>query len=297
VFGRIAYEKVVTGLTISKRGWNSSSGDDLPPDLRPLVMSGLALSAAGANVIMQLSRLAVGHGVVESSVDSGSLYRHPVKRTRTTLGYLMIAMLGTQRERDVMRLEVNRQHHYVVSRSDGAVAYNAFDPDLQLWVAACMYRGLEDVVRTFHGSVPSEKLDVLYQRSARLATTLQVPPALWPADRNAFEDYWQASLDLVEIDDVTRTYLLGIASLAFLPPPLRQLFGPVHRFVTSGFLPERFRGELALPWNARRQAVFKVLVTSMAFVNRFLPRAVREFPFNVSLYDARRRIRSGRRLV
>jgi uncharacterized protein (DUF2236 family) len=71
----------------------------------------------------------------------------------------------------------------------------------------------------------------------------------------------------------------------------------VHRFVTSGFLPERFRGELALPWNARRQLVFKVLVTSVAFINRFLPRTVREFPFNVSLYDARRRIRSGRHLV
>jgi len=44
---------------------------------------------------MQLSMLPVGRGVYESTVDSGALHRHPVKRTRTTLGYVMIAMFGT----------------------------------------------------------------------------------------------------------------------------------------------------------------------------------------------------------
>lgn len=289
--------KIPTGLKTSKRGGNSAPDDDLTSELRSLLMSGLALSAAGANVIMQLSRLPVGRGVVESVVDSGSLYRHPIKRTRTTLGYLMIAMLGTQRERDVIRLEVNRQHQRVVSRPDSAVAYNAFDPELQLWVAACMYHGLEDVLRTFYAPVASETLDVLYQRSARLATTLQVPASLWPVDRDAFDIYWRASLELVEIDDATRDYLLGIASLTFLPKPLRVVFGPFHRFVTVGFLPERLRSELALPWGALRQALFKVVVKAMAVVHRLLPRALREFPFNVSLHDARRRIRSGRPFV
>ena len=48
-------------------------------------MSGLGLLAAGANVIMQLARPAVGYGVYESKVETGRLDRHPVKRTRTTL--------------------------------------------------------------------------------------------------------------------------------------------------------------------------------------------------------------------
>ena len=58
------------------------------------LMSGMALAAAAANVVMQLSRLPVGHGVVESTVESGRLDKHPIKRTRTTLSYLMIALGG-----------------------------------------------------------------------------------------------------------------------------------------------------------------------------------------------------------
>ncbi|GAA3754836.1 hypothetical protein GCM10022402_36890 [Salinactinospora qingdaonensis] len=60
---------------------------------------GASLLAGAANVIMQLSHPAVGYGVVESTVESGQLFRHPVKRTRTTLTYLVVAMLGTDEER------------------------------------------------------------------------------------------------------------------------------------------------------------------------------------------------------
>ena len=30
---------------------------------------------------------------------------------------------------------------------------------------------------------------------------------MWPADRKAFDEYWQQSLDLVHIDDAVREYL------------------------------------------------------------------------------------------
>jgi len=270
---------------------------DLEPELRALIMNGLALSAAGANVIMQLSRAPVGRGVMESRVDSGSLYLHPIKRTRTTLGYLMIAMLGTQRERDALRLEVNRQHQRVVSGPDSDVEYSAFDPALQLWVAACMYRGFEDVLRAFHPPLPAATLDTLYERSSRLATTLQVPPSMWPADRDAFDAYWHSSLDLVHVDAPTRDYLRGVASLSFLPAPLSRTLGPLHRVLTTGFLPERFRSELELPWNRVRQTLFTAMTATLKLVHRRLPRVVREFPLNLALTDARRRLRFGRHFV
>ncbi len=53
------------------------------------LMNGLALAPAGANVVMQLSRRAVGRGVAESRVVSGALTVRPMKRTRTTLGYIV----------------------------------------------------------------------------------------------------------------------------------------------------------------------------------------------------------------
>jgi uncharacterized protein (DUF2236 family) len=265
--------------------------------MRRMIMSGLGLGPAGANVIMQLSRLAVGHGIAESTVYSGSLYLHPIKRTRTTLGYVMISLLGNDRERSVLRREVNQQHRSVHSEPSSAVAYDAFDPDLQLWVAACMYRGLEDSVDALYGPVDPATLDALYRLSSRFATTLQVHDAQWPSDRTSFDAYWAAALQLVVMDDVTRNYLVGIASLRFLPTPLRQILGPAHRFITAGFLAPRFRDELGLTWGPRHAALFEVFKSSLAITNRILPGPIREFPWNVTLRDAQKRIRSGRSFV
>jgi uncharacterized protein (DUF2236 family) len=65
-------------------------------------LSGIGLAAAGANVIMQVSMLPVGHGVASSRVDSGRVDEHPIKRARTTLAYLAVALLGTEDERSAI---------------------------------------------------------------------------------------------------------------------------------------------------------------------------------------------------
>ena len=267
----------------------------LSNEVRRLMLSGAALAPAGANVIMQLAWLPIGRAVTESQVESGSLQRHPIKRTRTTLAYILIALFGTDEEKQSMRSEVNRQHRSV--HSTGDVAYDAFDPELQRWVASCMYRGAEDSVTFLYGRPSDEVLDMLYRRSASLATTLQVPTSMWPTDRGAFEVYWSDALEKVRLDDVTREYLLGIASLRFLPTALSFVLGPTHRFITTGFLAPRFRDELGLAWSPRRQRLFVATLGAVALVNRHLPRPIREFPWNLVLWDTRRRLARGRRVV
>lgn len=140
-------------------------------------MSGLAVLMLGtANVIMQLARLPVGRGVAESTVESGRVDRHPVKRARTTLAYLAIAMFGTEEERAAYRREVNRSHRPVRSGPSSEVAYNAFDPDLQLWVAACIYLGAEQAVQLCdpHLLEDDGTAEAFYRHGARFGTTLQV---------------------------------------------------------------------------------------------------------------------------
>ena len=91
------------------------------------------------------------------------------------------------------------------------MSYNAFDPELQLWVAACIYKGGVDIYRTFVGEIDDQEADRLYREGMSLGTTLQVPPEMWPADRAAFDRYWQESLEKVHIDDAVREYLYPIA--------------------------------------------------------------------------------------
>jgi uncharacterized protein (DUF2236 family) len=93
-----------------------------------------ALLPAG-NVIMQLALPGVGYGVLESPVDSGNVYKHPFKRARTTGTYLA-ATIGTESDRQLIRAAVDTAHRQVRSTSSSPVSYHAFDPGLQLWVAA-----------------------------------------------------------------------------------------------------------------------------------------------------------------
>lgn len=191
---------------------------------------GAGLLAGSANVIMQLSRAPVGYGVLESRVDSGNLFRHPVKRTRTTLTYLAVATMGTDAERAAYRHGVDRARAQVHSTASSPVAYNAFDTDLQLWVAACLYKGFEDVHLAFVGGEP----EGFYAEAAPLGTTLQVRPEMWPVDRAAFEEYWAGGLAAVGIDDTVRRYLTRIVDLEFLPRVLAVPGRRFHRFVTTG---------------------------------------------------------------
>ncbi|XVQ14324.1 oxygenase MpaB family protein [Spirillospora sp. CA-255316] len=256
-----------------------------------------ALSAASANVVMQLSRLPVGRGVAESKVDGGRIDKHPIKRGRTTLSYVAVAWHGTDEEREWMRKEVNRSHRLVRSDAASPVKYNAFDRELQLWVAACLYKGTEDVLNALYGPLSEPVLDALYAHAVRFGTTLQVPADMWPADRQAFAEYWKESLGKLEMDRVTRAYLQALTDMSFLPAPVRWTFGRFSRFVTLGFLPPEFREELGLPWSERSQARFERYTRRAALVNRVMPRALRAFPWNLYLRDARRRLDKGRPFV
>jgi uncharacterized protein (DUF2236 family) len=263
-------------------------------------MLGVGLLLGAANVIMQLSRPGVGYGVAESRVESGRIDKHPIKRARTTFTYLAVATQGTDLQRAAFRRGVNRAHAQVYSLPDSPVKYNAFDPDLQMWVAACLYKGVEDVYRLFIGDIDDETADRVYRESEVLGTTLQVPAEMWPPDRAAFEEYWQRSLDLVHIDETVRDFLYPIAANRSpfpMPRSLRRRLEAFSLLMTTGFLPQRFRDEMRLPWDADRQRRFDRWISVFRFFNDLAPRIVRRFPFNLMLVDLNWRMRTGRPVV
>ena len=260
-------------------------------------LSGIGAQLAGpANVILQLSWPGVGYGVMNSRVHDGSAMLHPVKRARTTFTYLAVSMLGTDDERAAFRRAVNGQHAQVVSQPDEPATYRAMDPRLQQWVAACLYYGTRDIIEKLHGPLPDAEADALYAHCGRFGTTLQMPADAWPADRAAFDAYWEESLAEVKIDAPVRDFLLRLTLLQNFPRPLRWL-GRRNLFVTTGFLPPQFREAMELTWDDAQQARFDRLVRRAGRLERTLPRSLRIFPFNALLADLRRRIRSERPLV
>lgn len=262
---------------------------------------GIALLAGPANVIMQLGRPGVGYGVMESRVESGRIDRHPIKRARTTFTYLAVASRGTPEQQKAYRTAVTGAHAQVRSTEDSPVKYNALDPDLQLWVAACLYKGGVDVRRMFLGEMDDETADQHYRDSMALGTMLQMRPEMWPADRPAFDTYWDSQLENIHIDDRIREFLYPIAVARMkglqLPAPLQNINESLALLITTGFLPQRFRDEMKLDWNGTKQREFDALMTAVRVGNTFAPSFVRNFPFNVLLHDVDWRMRTGRPLV
>ncbi len=105
----------------------------------------------------------------------------------------------------------------------------------------------------------------------------------------------------MHIDDTVREFLYPIAAGRIrgvrLPRPLQRRVDSFNLLITTGFLPQRFRDEMRLPWDADMQRRFDRLMAVLAGVNRRLPRILRQFPFNWMLWDLDRRIKTGRPLV
>ena len=263
----------------------------------PGILDWVAVAGGAANIILQLSLLPVGHGVAESKVESGAIFKHPIKRARTTFTYLAVAMLGTTEEKIIYRQAVNRSHSQVRSDANSKVKYNAFDPELQLWVAACLFFGFTDSYRVFRGEMSANQKEEFYHLAEPLGTTLQVRPGMWPKNQAAFDAYWQQGLNQLEVDDKVRFFLTKLVDLRFLHPILSAMFGPLNRLLTIGFLPPEVRAQMRFDWTPEQQRKFDKVVKLAAFVNRLLPRFVRQLPFTAMLWDFRRRVRKGLPLV
>ncbi|BDD84806.1 hypothetical protein TPB0596_45690 [Tsukamurella pulmonis] len=254
-------------------------------------------AGAAANVAMQMMNPGVGHGVVESTVESGALMKRPWKRARTTTQYLAVAVLGSDAERAAYREAVNVAHRQVKSQPGAAVKYNAFDRNLQLWVAACLFVGFEDAYQLLNGKLPAHQAESFYQSCATLGTTLQVPREMWPATRAEFDEYWVRACGETSLDEPVAAYLDDLLNLRMINPPMRLVFGGLLKFLTAGSLAPYFREQMGVRWSAADQRRFDNLFLFVGFVNRFVPRFLRFGPTHALMLDLRHRIAAEKPLI
>ncbi|MDL9948108.1 oxygenase MpaB family protein [Gordonia sp. ABSL11-1] len=260
-----------------------------------LVSMGQTMSTA--NVIMQLANPAVGYGVAHSKVDSGRLDLHPVKRARTTASYLAVAAFGNAEDRRHYRQAVNKQHVQVRSDGDSPVAYDAMNPELQLWVAACLYMGWEDIYQRVYGPLTGTERETFYQQGKVCGTTLQMPAEMWPPTRDAFDTYWDEQVATISISDEVRHFLIDIANFGYAHPLIQKRFGPTKYRRTIGFLPVPFREALRVPWTDDDQRWFDQYISKQVARERRKPRWLSQLLFRALLWDVRIRARLGRPLV
>ena len=257
--------------------------------------SGLWPWLAGANVVMQLTNPGVGHGVVESRVETGRVDRHPIKRARTTALYLAVATLGNADDRQFMHEEVKRIHDEVFSTSDSPVRYSGNSQKLQLWVALCLIRFFVDQFELLYRPLSAAEREHVLELGEPLATVLNVRPEAWPATWDEYERVFAEGMEEATIDEPVRAMLDDLCEfgpldgrLAGSGSLLHRTVGPVHHSYTRFGVPGRAREKMGweiTPSDLRRK---RRIHTVARGCDRVIPTPLRRL-YTVALWDMRAR--------
>lgn len=257
------------------------------PGLAGLIEESYLLLGAGSSVLLQLAMWGVGRGVAEHS----DTLARPVDRLRTTLTYVYVMALGSEDERRVVARLVNKAH--VPVKGEG---YTAFDPELQLWVAATLAHNGIFLCEQLHGPLPAEAKERLYRDSQVFGTALQVRAEHWPADHADFERYWDRTLATLRSDDVVRDYARRLLSTREARWFVRPLL-PLQSLMARGNIGAEVRGVLDLPWSARDQRRYDLFWRAFRVFYPRVPRPVRTLHARLVLRDFRRRMRRRQRVI
>lgn len=228
------------------------------------------LAGGGRAILLQLANPGVGHGVAEHS----DFVERPLSRLHGTMTYLYAIVFGTPAEVAHVRRVVGRAHRPVHDGDGASVRYDAFDPALQLWVAATLYDSAMQLFERVHGPIDPAHAEAVYQDYAVVGTSLQMPRELWPADVGSFRRYWDDAVDGLAVDDVTRRVAHELLHPTTGPWWLRVVM-PVARLLTAGSLPARVRADFDLPWSRSAQRRYDAVLRVTAAVVPHLPPRMR----------------------
>lgn len=233
---------------------------------------GVLLLGGARAILLQVAHPKVGAGVAEHS----DFANRPLDRLRATMTYIYAVVYGSEAQRAEVTRRVNQAHRVVRRTSaDGRrPAYSAYDPGLQLWVAATLYTTAIQVYERVFGPLDEASADALYRDYAVLGTALQVPENAWPEDREAFGRYWHAALKDLRIGDDAQRIAWDLFHPTRAPAWLRLALRPM-RFITAALLPADIRAAYRLPWTKWSGRRFDRTIRVLSAVYVRLPVVVR----------------------
>jgi uncharacterized protein (DUF2236 family) len=262
-----------------------------PLGIRDIAPEGVLVLAGGRAILLQLANPQVGHGVARHS----DFAARPLDRLNGTLAYVYAVTCGTPIDRAAAVRRVALAHRPVHGPASGSPhpehgesspAYNAFDPRLQLWVAATLYESATRMHDLVFAPLGADDAEALYRDYGVLGTALQVPAGAWPSDRSAFAEYWRGEIALLQTGQTTR----AVAERLLNPdggPFWLRLVMPLARLVTTGLLEPAERALFDLPWSKGRQRRYDLFLSVLRTVYPRLPRWVRHAPMRHYLRASR----------
>lgn len=236
--------------------------------LQKVARENISYIGGTAAVLLQIAHPLVGQGVSEHS----EFARRTISRTQYTQMYIYAMIFGSQDEKAVMKAFVDKAHSRVKG-GEGKGAYNARDPELQLWVAVTIYVSMINGYESIHDPLPPREAELVYQAFSVMGTALQVPPEMWPADLPSFNLYWN---DMVENRLRVTQNVRNVMHDLFHPQGLPLLARPIVALLIPLLL--RPVAIEQLPPNVREQYGLKSTQTSRTLCNMFMSTMEATYP-------------------
>lgn len=267
-------------------------------DLKMVARESITFVGGPAAIMLQIAHPLVGQGVADHS----TFKTRAISRAEYTQMYIYCMIFGSPEEKAAMKAYVDKAHSRVVG-SHGKAAYNAKDPELQLWVAATIYASMVGVYELIYGALTTARAERVYQAFSIMGTSLQVPHEMWPKNLKAFETYWNGMVDnTLRVTPDARAVLKDIfhptRNLPIWARPLAIIAMPFVRRITIEHLPPSVREQFSLKSTKSSRAVSGLFISGMSGVYPFMPLFVRQFQKTYMMKVVRRRMRKrGGQLV
>jgi uncharacterized protein (DUF2236 family) len=218
--------------------------------------------------------------VLAGARQTGFYERNPWKRLERTLQLTYKITFGTREEALEAARRINLVHEDVNGIDEvTGLPYDARDPDLLLWVHACLVDSQLLFERLTVGKLDDAARERFHQEQMVGAELLgldrsRIPPTVGDLTRYIRDLVWSGTL-------VVTTETMRVADLIRHPPrdvPWRPVLRLVSRWAFAT-LPEPLRTQYGVRWNPAKQLPLRASLAALKTIRPLLPPVVREiFP-------------------
>ena len=235
--------------------------------------------------------------VIAGARETGFYERNPWKRLQRTLALTYALTFGTREEALQAAARINLVHR-AVSGVDPVTGmrYDAMDPDLLLWVHACLVDGALLFERLTVGTLTPEERERFHREQMAAAELIGLPRERIPPTTGELARYIR---EVVEGDVLRISEAAHSVAALFRNPPRDAEWRPILRAVSwwaFGSLPPKLRAMYGLPWGPAREAAYRASLRSLRLARPLIPRRFRWIlPAQLAHRRIHRRPPSGRR--
>lgn len=260
-------------------------------EIHKILREGVCNFGGMTAVLLQIAYPAVGAGVHNHS---DFVYR-ALNRAENTAIYVYAMVFGKPHEREAVKSYVDKMHARVKG-GEGPSAYDAKDPETQLWVAATTYAAMIGMYEIVYGPLPQEKAERVYKEFSYLGTSLQMPPELWPENRAVFDIYYQDMIkNHLQVTPEARKLFNDLMhpakSLPIMMRPLVPLVMPLVKAVTIEQLPANIRTDFGLKSTKMSRFLSSFSTALLIATYPHMPLFIRQCPKTYYMWRMRRMLK------